>query len=389
MRRMLDIYLEVKNPGSNKYERINSWPEKIQTNEYDKKTNITYRIWDMLPSFSYLKTVGLVKVRVNVSDGVNRWSTASYQNIRPPYYSELVFNVTNSPPIMSNLTVTPPGQVRYNDPIEYKANIVDPDNDMLNVTLHILNSQGIEQKNVTQQVKGGGLVSFKANEYGFFSEADAGKNFTYYYSFDDGIDANHTMVLEGPSIRRGPKLFVDKLGFTTESLSYYWWQWYVFSVRVKNLNPEKFDVVLTLYTKTGDNDWVTIDSKTVKVGQEPQMVYFNKTSPFSVVDANENFSYRVKLSEYDQSGKDIIEAAGPRINAKIVPYAIYHPVMIFNLALMLVFIIIVGLFTERMLKRGIESQESSSSKPGGTNRQGLAKPGSGIASKISNMLRRS
>ena len=78
MRRMLDLYLEVKEPGSNKYERINSWPEKIQTNEYDEKTNTTYRIWGMLPSFSYLKNVGEVKVRANVSDGVNKWSTASY-----------------------------------------------------------------------------------------------------------------------------------------------------------------------------------------------------------------------------------------------------------------------------------------------------------------------
>ena len=42
MRRMLDLYLEVKEPGSDKYERINSWPEKIQTNEYDEKTNTTY-----------------------------------------------------------------------------------------------------------------------------------------------------------------------------------------------------------------------------------------------------------------------------------------------------------------------------------------------------------
>ena len=37
MRRMLDLYLEVKEPGSDKYERINSWPEKIQTNEYVRR----------------------------------------------------------------------------------------------------------------------------------------------------------------------------------------------------------------------------------------------------------------------------------------------------------------------------------------------------------------
>ena len=73
---MLDLYLEVKEPGSDKYERINSWPEKIQTNEYSEETNTTLRIWGMLPSFSYLKNVGEVRVRANVSDGVNKWSTA-------------------------------------------------------------------------------------------------------------------------------------------------------------------------------------------------------------------------------------------------------------------------------------------------------------------------
>ena len=51
MRRMLDLYLEVNEPGSDKYERINVWPEKIQTNEYDEKTNTTLRIWGMLPSY--------------------------------------------------------------------------------------------------------------------------------------------------------------------------------------------------------------------------------------------------------------------------------------------------------------------------------------------------
>jgi len=50
----------------------------------------------MLPSFSYLKGVGVVKVRANVSDGVNKWSTVSYSGMKAPYYGELVFNVTTA-----------------------------------------------------------------------------------------------------------------------------------------------------------------------------------------------------------------------------------------------------------------------------------------------------
>ncbi|MDD1738699.1 MAG: hypothetical protein LUQ02_03920, partial [Methanothrix sp.] len=138
MRRMLDLDLEAKEPGSNEYRRVNIFPNKIQANEYNVKTNITQRIWNDLPSFAYLKEVGEVRLRVNASDGVNKWSTSSYKDLKPPFYGELVFNVTNSQPMMSEFNIMPAGLVRYNDPIEYKANIEDEDGDMLNVTLHIL-----------------------------------------------------------------------------------------------------------------------------------------------------------------------------------------------------------------------------------------------------------
>jgi hypothetical protein len=364
MRRMLDLYLEVKQPGSSKYERINSWPEKIQTNEYSEKTNTTLRIWGMLPSFSNLKKIGEVKVRANVSDGVNKWSTTSYSALLPPYYSELVFNVTNSLPVMSDFDVIPGGLVRYNDPIEYKANIVDADGDLLNVTLHILDESGVELKNETLNMKPG-PVSFKANEYGFFKEADAGKNFTYYYSYDDGIDfisKDPKDPLKGPNIRKGPKLSVDKLGFSSTSENYYWWEKYGFNLRAKNLNPEKYDVAFTLSTRTGNNEWNTVETKTVRIGPDPVEVNFNNTKPFQVTDAGETFYYRVKYSEYDQSGKDAMEQTGVRINGKIVPYKIYDGIMILNLVPMLILIMLGSFFIERRLKKGIEAHENASGK---------------------------
>ncbi len=391
IRRVLYLYLEVLDPGEKEFRSVNSMPEIVQTNEYDEKTNTTVRTWGILPSFSYLRTTGQEKVRVKISDGVNKWYTSNYTGVYPPYYRELVFNVTNSQPKMSNLTITPSGTVRYNDPIEYKASIEDLDNDMLNVTLHVLDQQStLELKNVTVQLKGSGPVSFKANEYGLFSENDAGKNFTYYYSFDDGISTGKTKIQDGPTIRPGPKLFVDKLDFTPESENYHWWQWYTFNVRVKNLNPEEFDVVFTLYTDTKSNPWTVVESRTVRVGPESQVIYFNQTKPFAVTDANESFSYRVKFSERDQNGKDSIEAAGTRINPKIVPYAIYHPIMILNLVLMLLLIFGAGLLVERSIRRGIESQESSFGRQGNANANKPGQPPSddGIASKISAMFRR-
>ena len=392
MRRMLDLYLVVKEPGSDKYERINSWPEKIQTNEYSEKTNTTMRIWGMLPSFSYLKNVGEARVRVNVSDGVNKWSTASYSALLPPYYSELVFNVTNSLPVMSDFDVIPGGLVRYNDPIEYKANIADADGDLLNVTLHILDESGVELKNETLNMKPG-PVSFKANEYGFFNEADAGKNFTYYYSYDDGIDfisKDPKDPLKGPNIRKGPKLSVDKLSFSSTSENYYWWEKYGFNLRAKNLNPEEYEVSFTLSTRTGNNEWTSVDTKTVRIGPDPVEVHFNDTKPFQVTDAGQILYYKVKYSEYDQNGKDTIEQTGTRINAKIVPYSIYNPVMVLNLMSMLFLIILGGFLIERHLKKGIEAHEIASGNGGGRNgkiRESLGKSGGSFAGRVLKMLR--
>ncbi|HPS91537.1 MAG TPA: hypothetical protein PKV33_05225 [Methanothrix sp.] len=391
MRRMLDLYLEVKEPGSDKYERVNSWPEKIQTNEYNEKTNTTYRIWGMLPSFANLKKMGEVRVRASISDGVNRWSTTDYKDLKPPYYSELVFNVTNNLPIMSNFNITPSGLVRYNDPIEYKADIADADGDLLNVTLHILDENGIELRNETRNIKPG-PVSFKANEYGFFKEADAGKNFSYYYSYDDGIDfvgKDPEQPLKGPNIRKGPKLSVDKLEFSSSSENYFWWELYGFKVRAKNLNPEEYDVAFTLSTKTNSSEWKTIETKMAEIGPDPVEVYFNDTKPFQVTDANQTFYYRVKYSEYDQSGKDSMDQKGTRINAKIVPYSIYSPVMILNLASMLILIMMGGFFIERILKKGVESQERASGRAIGAKTGVDGKSGKSIVDRIGRMLRRS
>ena len=398
-RRMLNLYLEVKDPGSNKYERINSWPVEIQPGDYSEKTNTTLWTWDMLPSFSYLKRTGEARVRVSISDGVKRtapWTTASYSNVKPPYYTELIFNITNSLPVMSNMTLTPEGLVTYNDPIEYKASIEDADKDMLNVTLHILDEQQSElnpPRNKTLQVKSGDQVSFRANEYGFFSEADAGKNFTYFYSFDDGINSSKTEIQNGPYIRKGPKLYIENLDFAPQSESNYWWQWYTFNVRAKNLNPEEYDVTFTLWTKTGENDWITVgDSQNKKIGPNPKVIWFNRTEPFKVTDANETFSYKVTFNEYDQSGKKFIEAAGTRLNAKIMPYSMSDRIILLNLFPMLLLIVIGSLLIERNKKRGIESQERSLTKSDSKNNQKGYRQGNGantdIANKISGLLGR-
>ena len=258
----------------------------------------------------------------------------------------------------------------------------------MNVTLHVLDEKGKERKNVSQEVKAGDRIVFKASQNGFFGEGDAGKNFTYYYTYGDGINITNTSIFDGPHLRTSPKLWVENPRMVPEDENYYWWQKYNFGVDIANQNPEEYNVTVTLYVDTPSHPWLKVETKTVKVSKAPQTVSF-ETSPFDVSDTNQSFSYKFKFSEYDQHGNDLIEASGARINPKVVPYAIYNWVMLFNLASMLILIVIGSLLIERKLKRGIEAQENASGKSKSKKMQRLKKPGSDITSKISNLFKRS
>ena len=194
--------------------------------------------------------------------------------------------------------------------------------------------------------------------------------------------------MPGPALRKGAKLAVDRLGFSFASENYYWWEMYGFSVRAKNLNPEVYDVSFTLSTRTEDGEWTTVESKTEKIGPNPVVVYFNQTKPFQVIDAGKTFYYRVKYSEYDQSGRDSIERQGVVLNSKIVPYRIYDGIMVLNLILMLAFIAMLGFFIERNLQKGVEAHESASGRKGGNERSGSVRTGENAASSIIKILRR-
>lgn len=362
----LYVDLEAKVPGSDHFEKVNQNSMVVQPFAYLEKddANIFESSWPEISTLGQMERAGIpklmpgvIKFRAVYNDGIIKTYSSDWK-FSPPYFGELEINLTNHPPQINNISLSAPNQTRHQDLIEYRAFIDDSDDDMLNVTLHILYDNGVEFKNETQRVKPGD-ISFNSIDYGFFSESEAGKNFTYYYSFDDGLSRNWSANNTGPNIRRAPKLYVDKLNVTPESSSTYWWDWYTFSFRAKNLNPEAFDTVFTLFTKTENSDWKTIDHKIVKVGLEDQMIYFNKTVPFTAKDANSSFLYRIKFSEYAQTGKDFLVADGPRINSKILQYSMTDWILWANLLPMILFIIFGSLLIERYKKRGIEYQERS------------------------------
>ncbi len=352
IRRVLYLYLEVLDPGNKEYRQVNSMPEIIQTNDYSKK-NTTFRSWDILPSFGYLKTTGQEKIRVKISDGVNKWYTTKYTKVDPPYYRELVFNITNTPPEIRNYTVTGPEPVRYTDPIIYEAETYDPDRDILNITLRVLDDKGSSKMNLTQQVKGGSPVVFKAADWGVFSEDDAGKNFTYYYYVDDGI-SNNTTAMDvgiGPSLRPSVKLKVSDVHVTPENDNRYWWQKYNFSYKISNQDLQSVDVFVTLYTSTPSEPRKSIDTMKMTATSDPQTGFF-EVWPFSVEDAGDEFTYSLEFSE-DVQGHENGKVAGPEViglNSRIVKYNLASWPLA-NVFLILVIALFAGVFIERWFYR--------------------------------------
>lgn len=347
LRRPVYLTMSVKNPGDDKFVDINRAPMIIQTNEYKESKYYpdsvwSSRTWHDLPSFAYLSKEGEARVKVNWSDGYSYSDT-----------NELVFNIVNAPPAIRNATVTGPDSVRYTDPIIYEAKTYDPDKDTLNVTLHILDDRGSPKMNLTQQAKGGSPVIFRAADWGSFNEQDAGKNFTYYYSVDDGISNNTTKINIGPSIKPIPNLTVTDVQVVPENDNRYWWQKYNFSFKVSNQALEPVDVLVTLYTNTPAEPKKSVQTKSITATADPHTEAF-EVWPFSVKDAGEEFTYFIEFSE-DVQGADGSKVAGTEVtmlNQKIVKFNILDPVIVVNLLSVMLLTLLGGILIERKLKKG-------------------------------------
>lgn len=343
IRRAIYLRLEALMPGENAFSQVNSIPQIIQVNEYQESKdglNFTYRAFPELTSFRDLRKVGTVVLRLKATDGQYTWTSKN-----------LTLNVTNSPPVLSNQSIVAPNPTRYNDPITYVANVTDANGDAVNVTLHILDDTGSERSNATQMVTSGQSVNFIASQYGFFNKGDAGKNFTYYYSFGDGINVSVTGIQNGPQLKKSTAIWVGRPKVTPEDQNQYWWQGYNFSLEMKNQEPEDAQVQVSLYLDTKAHPWRAIASQNVILSGSPRTVFF-LVKPFDVLDANQSFRYKFEYSEYDQNQKDYIEQdAQAPLSAKLVRYDTISTLSLGNVAAILLLAFVLGLLLERRFYR--------------------------------------
>ncbi len=346
------LWLEAKGPGEKNFTRVGS-QRVILANEYSEKKNATNRDWSGITPFSDSKEVGNATFRIWFNDMHSTYYTDTMYG-KPyqvdDYYSELELNLINSPPEVDKGSIrVDPARARYNDPIRYEARFVDTDGDMVNVTLHVLDDQTRELKNETQYVKSGSNVTFSASEYGFFGEGDAGKNFTYFYTYGDGLNGNNTGIFSGPSLLPSPKIFVSDPDEDPADENRYWWQNYRFSLKVKN--PEISNLRIDLYTSTPSHPNKYQDTIVINASEEAQDVLFD-IQPFDVSDANQSFTYYFKYSATDQNSRestDILSGGG--INPRIVEYPIYSRVTVMNILVVLLAALVGGIMIERRLYR--------------------------------------
>lgn len=346
------LWLEAKGPGEENFTRVGS-QRVILANEYSEKNNATTRDWSDITPFVDSREVGNATFRIWFNDMHSTYYTDSMYGKRyhqDDYYSVLDLDLVNSPPQAdkSSIRVEPPG-ARYNDPIRYESRFFDTDGDMINVTLHVLDDQKREFRNETQYVKSGTNVTFVASEYGFFAEGDAGKNFSYRYTYGDGLNGNSTEIFPGPFLLPSPKIFVSDPDAEPADENRYWWQNYRFSLKVKN--PEINNLRIDLYTSTPSHPNKYQETKIINTSEEAQDVLFD-VKPFDVSDANQSFTYSFRYSATDQNSRE--ETGGiseGRINPRIVEYPIYSRVTVLNLLAVLLVALVGGIMIERRLYR--------------------------------------
>jgi hypothetical protein len=346
------LWLEAKGPGEEEFTRIGS-QRVILANEYSEKTNATVRDWSSITPFVDSQEVGNATFRIWFNDMHNTYFTDAmyakpYQ--QDDYYSVLELDLVNSPPEVDEDSIrVNPIRARYNDPIRYEARFVDTDGDAISVTLHILDDQENELWNRTQIVRSGTNVSFIASEYGFFGEGEAGKNFTYFYTFGDGLNSNRTAIHSGPRLLPSPKIFVSDPDASPADENRHWWQNYRFSLKVKN--PEVNNLRIDLYTSTPSHPNRRQDTAVINASEEAQEVLFD-LAPFDVSDAGHSFSYYFRYSATDQNSREETGAiSGGAINPKIVKYPIYSAVTVANILAVLLAALIGGIMIERRFYR--------------------------------------
>jgi len=375
IRRVLYLSLEAKGPQEAAFKPI-GMRQIIQVNDYETsgKTNFTSIEFPETTSFHYLKKVGKVELRISVSDGKYKYtSQQSGSNSAKGYFDLLSLNVYNIPPQINNSTLIVTPNSTWDGFIEYRAELnstgwkladSDGKKSTINATLHIYDENGSVERlsSLFKTFPEGDDIVFNTKDAQFFTEEDAGNNFTYRISVSDGIlgGANTTWSAlgKGPRLKRTAKIIVSEpQSKDIEDTSNSWWHKYSFSINVKARDPDIRYVEVTLLTSTPDHLGRTVNSPLnpmkLAVNTENETTFvFNNVKPFDVLDCGKNYSYYFAYDVEDLNGNRQSEMIdGGQISAKAIAYSFASLPGVGNLLLLLLASLGIGVLIERIIFR--------------------------------------
>jgi hypothetical protein len=369
IRRALYLTLEIQAPGESQFKPAHVGTQIIQVNEYSDR-NTTIRMFPELQSLSFLRQMGEVKIRINVTDGQYYYNSVMQDDYpQMGYYGQLKLKVYNIPPRINSSTMkVSPDPAKWDDFIQYSASLeglgrnqsitsLDSDQKGVEVTLHVFDGDK-EMNSIIKPFLPGDPVIFSTRDKGIFNESDSGKNFTYRYSATDGVlggpNTTWTEMAEGPHLRPLAKIRVNDPLIKPEDDNYYWWQRYLFALGIKSQNQNGDVVTVSLYTDTPSHPKKFVSSQSVRIsGENYTEVTFADTRPFNVADRDQPFRYYFTYSSPDQSGKyESSWLDGPKkINPKLMQYEMASAPGVANLVLILMAALLTGILLERRFYR--------------------------------------
>lgn len=369
IRRAIYLTLEIQAPGDAQFKPAKVGTQIIQVNEYSDK-NTTIRMFPELQSLSFLRRMGEVKIKINVTDGQYRYDSIMQEDYpQMGYYGQLKLNIYNIPPRINSSTMkVSPDPAKWDDFIQYSASLeglgqnqsstsLDNGQSGAEVTLHVFNKDE-EISSITKPFLLGDPILFSTRDGNIFNESDSGKNFTYRYSATDGVldgpNTSWTGMMEGPHLRPLAKIRVGDLLIKPEDDNYYWWQRYAFALGIKSQSQNGEVVTVSLYTDTPSHPKKFVSSQSVRVsGENYTEVTFANTRPFNVADRDQPFHYYFTYSSPDQSGKfESSWMEGPKnINPKLMQYEMASLPGVANLFLILMGALLTGILLERRFLR--------------------------------------
>ncbi len=374
IRRVLYLSLEAKVPGSYAFKPIGI-RQIVQVNDYEtqNKKNFTSILFPEPTSFHYLKQVGKVDLRINVSDGKYKGtSELSGSNPGKGYFGLLTLNINNIPPQINNSTMSVTANSTWDGFIQYSTSLnatgwqsmaSDTKSSTINATLHIYDENGtVEKLNMSKIFPEGDEIIFNTKDAQFFTEEDAGKNFTYRISVNDGVlggpNTTISALENGPRLKRTAKIIVSgPTGNDAEDSTNSWWHKYSFSINVKAKDPDIKYVAVTLLTSTPNHPGQTVNSPgnplKLAVNTENETTFkFNDIKPFDASDCGMNYSYCFAYDVEDTNGNRQSEMFdGGRISAKAIAYQFASLPGVGNLLLLLLASLGIGVLIERIIFR--------------------------------------